>query len=405
MTITPAPQAFSEHFESAALGIRASLTELLAELNASPNQPQEISRRFGLNKNLAWKIARIVTTQDLVEVVPLMPGAGGLRLALEAFEREGASQSALQEVRSASAGFDEMIRTHAEDRGGLELLLSSMLPERVDRERLERSRKLAFQGNAANLGLQVGSNFTTTFMTPSQSREGWLDFTLLRGLVGFRRLRPEGTWPLITLRSFGIHGQATPFDPTIEEGQAPLLREFCSEESPPIRSVECDGETRFEMGAGPVGKTASLTTVFAWRLKGAAPIQGDGEPNEVGEHFFRLDLPSERVQYDLLIHRSLSLPEEPEGFLYNLMPGRITYPLSHQESYSLPLPEKVHHLGQVPALATRAIPRYQGMLERICQDGGWELGDFQVHRLVVSYPPIPSFLGMAHPLAPRGEGS
>ncbi len=398
MTTSPISPAFAEHFEATTQRLRESLTELLAELAARPDQPQEISRRFGLNKNLAWKIARIVTAQDSVDVVPLLPGAGGLRLALDAFAREGASPVTIEAVRRASAQFDEMTRTHAGDRNGLELLLSSLHPERIDRERLERSRKLAYQGNSATLGLQVRTNFCTSFLTPALGRDGWIDLALVRGMVGFRRLRAAGNWPLVTLRSYGVQGKITPIDPATQADEAPLLKEFCSQANPPIRSVVVGGETRFEMEAGPVGKSASLTTVFGWRLPAAAPIEGDG-PDEVGEHFFRLDLPSERVQYDLLIHRDIVFPEGPKAFLYNLMPGHTAYPLSHQEDYSLPLPEKVLQLGESPHLTSPSIPKYRAILESVCERSGWDLGAFRAFRLEVCYPPIPSFLVLAHPLA------
>jgi hypothetical protein len=398
MTSRPVLPAFAEHFETATQRLRASLTELLTENGARPDKPQEISRRFGLNKNLAWKIARIVTAQDSTDIVPLMPGASGLRLALDAFAKHGARKETIESVRRASAQFDLMTTTHAKDRKGLELLLSSMLPDRIDRERLENSRKLAFQGNSATLGLQVQSSFTTTIMTPSASQEGWLDFTLIRGLVGFQRLRPHGSWPMISLSSYGVREKITALDPSTAEGQAPLLKEFCSDADIPIESVVGDDGTRFEMGPGPVGKTASSTTVFGWRLNAAAPIQGGGA-DEVGEHFFRLDLPSERVQYDLLIHRDIKFPDGPKAFLYNLMPGQVTYPLSQQAAYSLPLPETVLDLGVSPVLATQFVPHYRSMVESVCVTSGWDLREFRCYRLEVCSPPIPSILVLAHPLA------
>ncbi len=392
------PRAFTEDFDATARQLRAALTELLTGLGTPPDQPQAISRRFGLQKNLAWKLARIVSAVDSIDIAPVVPGAGGMRLALESFARAGASDPSVAAVRAAAEEFDRMTRLHAGDRDNLELMLTSMLPERIDKERLERSRRLAFLGNSTILGLQAGTSFSTTILSPNALDPDRIDFALLRGAIGFRRLRPMVRGPLATIRSYGLDDAIVPIDGEIAEGEAPLLREFCSDTAPPIHSVRRKEEVLFELGEGPVGNTASFSCVFGWTMPAAAPLRTD-DSEEVGEHFFRLDLPTERAQFDLLIHRDLPFPAVPRPFIYNLMPGQVQYPLSRQERYLLPCPAQVQNLGDSPVVTTQFIPDYRAMIDRVCEGIGQSPGDYRGYRLELTYPPIPSFLVLAHPLA------
>ena len=57
--------AFEDAVPEAIQAVRGALTELLVTAGADPERPQAVARRFGLNKNLAWKVCKIINSPDL----------------------------------------------------------------------------------------------------------------------------------------------------------------------------------------------------------------------------------------------------------------------------------------------------------------------------------------------------
>ena len=45
--------------------LRGALLELYASLGLDPHAPQQATRRFELNKNLTWKVSKLMTTDDV----------------------------------------------------------------------------------------------------------------------------------------------------------------------------------------------------------------------------------------------------------------------------------------------------------------------------------------------------
>jgi len=78
--------------------VRGALTELLASLGENPRLPQDVSRRHGINKNLAWKVCKIINSTDVYASAQHGPGPGGIRILLRAFEKAGAPEEALAAV-------------------------------------------------------------------------------------------------------------------------------------------------------------------------------------------------------------------------------------------------------------------------------------------------------------------
>ena len=62
-TVTTVPE-FPEHLQTALQALRAAIIELLSAVGADPGKPQDLARRFGLNKNLTWKVSKIICESD-----------------------------------------------------------------------------------------------------------------------------------------------------------------------------------------------------------------------------------------------------------------------------------------------------------------------------------------------------
>ncbi|QDU85078.1 hypothetical protein Pla163_22030 [Planctomycetes bacterium Pla163] len=399
--VRPRPE-FLEDFETRAAGLRAALTELLASVDADPSAPQDVSRRFGINRTMAWKVCRTVTSQDTCEVVQHLLGDSGVRILVAAFEAEGAPPAVAAAVHAAVDAFDHMVAEHAGSRAGLELMLTSMLPERVDPARLESSHELAFQGNSAVHGVQTRTRFGAQVVAPNAEQPDRVDVAMVTGHAGFRRLRPVTGWQLSNSRVWGdgVRPHHEPLDANLAPGDVPLLRQFCSGDLPAI-TERAEGATRYhELGPGPVGNTAAFDVVFGWLDRSLAPIYGDAA-DDVAEHGLVQDTPAETLHFDLLLHHALPVETVPRFCLVNLAQGRPQPPHSQATSAQLPWNTKVQSLGRPPSLAAPGFAGYGDVIAHACERMGHGLDGFRAYRVTLRYPPVPSLVTLYYPLAQR----
>src|SRR5688572_10169295 len=186
--------AFEDHVRAAAQSIRSVLAQVLAAVGADPTQPRGMARRFGLDKTLAWKLSRIVTEDNVLEMVDYLPGRAGLDIAIHSLEDAGAAAYSITALRHALAEFERVVEMHCGDRETLELMLGYM--QRDDQERIEGHRKRAFQGNRAIWGVQARLQLCVHFVSPNARNPSILDTALVSGLVDLRRLREDTVWPI-----------------------------------------------------------------------------------------------------------------------------------------------------------------------------------------------------------------
>ena len=393
--------------------LRAALFDLYREVGADPSAPQEVSRRYGVTKSQAWKIAKILQATDPLDAARYLPGMRGMERVLEALAGHGASAPQVERARQAMAGVHEVIRTHAGDRATFDRTLDSLRADGNDPSSMEASRRLAFLGNSATWGIQARMRLTLRVLTPSAVRPGMLDIGNVSGLLDLHRLRPTTRWPL------GQHyyskkrrGQETPLPPgemdvepliPSQEGPegAPFLEEFCSHPLPPVRKVERGQGIVLELDEGPVGKAASLSSVFGLRYTGLATMYAS-EAGKVAENCALLRTPSEVAITDLLVHKDVPMGSEPTARLYSNMEAEVH--LGDIASRSeLPLAEPVEFLGSGPPLmATPHYDRYEELVVRVVEAMGGGLEEYSAWRVVQRYPPIPTMLSVQFELATRG---
>ena len=142
-TAAASTQRFDDALDQTYQGVRGALTEVLISVKADPTKPQDMARRFGINKNLAWKISKIVTVPEPHSIISNLPGDTGMERILKAFESGGASKSSVDAARAAIDKFDRMVELHVDDRSTLQLVLSSNAPHKVPQEHLHATRKMA----------------------------------------------------------------------------------------------------------------------------------------------------------------------------------------------------------------------------------------------------------------------
>lgn len=389
----PAEQPFADACRQSVLGLRAALLDLYAEVGADPERPQEVSRRFNLNKNLTWKVAKIVQSEDALDAVSAIPGPGGLEILIDAMAKAGAPATHIAKVRAAVAEFDRMVETHSGDRASLELLLDSMGGQRP----LELARKLAYRGNSGIWGLQARVRLTAQFLAPSRSEPGMLDFGQIAALIGVRRLRAIPRWPLFHFSRY--QDDQSPLPPLtrrepLEAGgpeQLPhMMKSWCSPSMPTMHVTERPNAIQCEMGDGPIGRTGEFNCVFGHVDRASCPRYRDPH-NTHGEMLSTISLPIETLLYDYFVHRSLVEALRPELSVVG-QPFGIQHPVGESSARrELPIVERLVELGgSAPTVATPLFPGYDRLIETAFDRAGWDPREFTALRLVLDHPPMPS---------------
>ena len=367
------------HFETqlrTVLGdLRTALRELLVESGADPSRPQHVARHLGLDKTLAWKVARLATATDPVASLPMVPGESGMEILLRAAAKVSTPEAAITRVREALRAFDQLVATHADDRATLELMATELLPAADRAERDEAARRLAFQGNSAIWGLRARARFATYFAAPTSGKPGRLDLAFIGGLLGFRRLREASRTTIFQeelYRDDGspLHVASEPFFP-LTNGAAngaqgiPLLPEFCRPNLPPLRKIATRLGAIYEVPEGPVGRAHSADYVYGQIERNVASAYRD-EVDRYGDHPTRLFAPVETAQIDLLIDQSLGFRMPPEASLHSMLSADNTAPHEWTRD-QLPLYDAPQFLGSgQQCLASPIMPRPRVRPKRRC---------------------------------------
>jgi transposase-like protein len=391
--IDASPPPFEEHYQGVLLDLRGALTELLLSVEADPTNPQELARRFGLNRNLTWKVSRLIRASDLFGVFPQMPGASAMTIFLKALRRAGAPKESLQAVQRAMEEFESMVKIHAGDRANLELMLDSLSPEGMGTEPLEISRKLAFRGNSGIWGTQARLRLRAFFIAPNADDPDMLDTAQITGLVDLRRLRPGAVQPFFRMSRYNDDGSQldAPRQLSIEpdvagyEGSM-LMPSFCSSPLPPLRVVEHGAGLSHVLGEGPLGNRGASSIIYGSLTRRFAQRHRD-ESNIYGECLTDINVPAESLLFDLIVHRDVVDDLQPEVKLFQGAATPLLKPLATQ----LPCPEGIQDIGAgPPRMATPLMPRYGKLIDSVFERAGWDPLEFRAVRFEMKYPPVNS---------------
>ncbi|MFI4854296.1 MAG: hypothetical protein ACIAQF_04865 [Phycisphaerales bacterium JB065] len=403
----PGTERFDEALDQTYQGVRGALTEVLISAKADPSRPQDIARRFGINKNLAWKISKIIAVPEPHSMISNLPGDTGMDRILSAFETGGASKESVHAARQAIAKFDRMVEMHVDDRSTLQLVLSSNAPHKVPQEHLHATRKMAFQGNSAIWGVQARVRMASFFLAPNAADPTRLDTASIGGLIDVRRLRADVSVPLFMRFAYNDDGSVrtdTKIEPICTSGEANnplmLMQDFCSSPNPPFQPMTRGDATRYLLSPGPIGNYGRQTWVFGELVRDFASIYAD-EHNRVGEHAVPIQLPTEWLVCDLQVHRDLEFAMAPRPLVYSLV-GTQLGPAEDSEYDRLPIAEEIQSTGHAPpALATPLMPEYPKIVDRVYKRLDWNPRDFHGFRFVMRYPPMPCSVVIQHDLATR----
>lgn len=383
--------------------VRRAFIELYASLGIDPSSPQQVAKQLQLNRNLTWKLSKVVGANDPFAMLNHLPGEQGVELATEAFRRAGAPEAVVTEVRSVTRDFHELIELHAGDRDHFELTLESMgLFERE--QRLDSSRVLAFRGNSAIWGVQARTRLATLFMAPNTGDPDTSAYVQLGAYVGFRRLRPDARWRLFRIQIHDDKGNLLPqsfgpesITPPLPGDPPMLLREFCSPNLPPIESVDRGGEREFILTGGSLGNLGAFDCTFGYIARGLNAYRT--ESDAWASAATGITMPINTLIFDIIFHRDRPVPRRPEVLVYGFPHGGLDSPAAQTVQNLLPISGEFTELADSPpAVATPLVPRYGQMVARVYERMGWNPKEFLGIRMQMPFPPMSTRVVVRWPL-------
>ncbi len=400
---------FQAECGSAIESIRVAIQSLCVSVDADPLRPQEISRRFRLNKNLTWKFARVLVAKNTMDAVAMLPGPEGIEIFIRAFEAAGASPVHLTAVRHAIAVFDEIVGRHFGARTELELALDAM---RADRN-LENSRRLAFRGLSGMVGMHAHARFAIQVVSPRGSSSEFADVAVVAGLARLRHLRPAVALPVFrSIASNPSRNQVV--EPLCRTGSSTgattsndfLMRSFSSHPFAKVETIERDGRLSVEVTGGSIGKIGESTLCFGSVGRGYFPlmqlVDAEGQIDRVASFVSSISLPVEHFANEVYLHRSILARDSLRASIHSTLGQPLSFDETQHAKTALPIDLKteVFEAGSLPP-ALDCIPRHTELLAAAfgAMDAAPE--DYMLVRIAMQYPPVPSALWVAWDLPPR----
>lgn len=332
-----------------------------------------------------------------------VPGVQSMAKFLEACRRKGAPEDAIESTLAALDEFESALAGCSGDRKTLAMLMANHGDIKATAE-AEKARRKLFEGACGVWGVQARTRFVTVFVYPSPDDPSMLDAGHVNGFVGFRRLRTQA----VPLSYEAVHkstGEAVrfrkePLDPSGPgEGRAQVYKRFSNPPEPDIRVVESGDYRRFELASGPVGNEGLTTCVFGTKL--SKLYERYSATPETAGFMVLLNLPVERVMFDMFIHRDLNVSHAPKTQLLD----RLLFPHVNNESdferQSLPLAEQTQRLpGGLAGTLCPYMSWYSAMVSDVTSKLSKPIDEFTGWRFEMMYPPIATTLSRRFDLEP-----
>ncbi len=371
--------------------LRRSFLPLLSQ-DGVVLRPSQMTRRFGLDKSLAARLARAMRAESTLELVHWIPSPQGLRIVLQGAQKAGVAPEVLARAAEAVESFRDLIERTDGGRASLDAHVAKSELE-VRRRREETSKQAVNRGMEFLLGFSCDVLITTVVLRRSDAGTH-IDCLELHHRLGMRRLRPNTPLAFLSVnlsreesgteggpRLLTLDGQPCSDDP-----HAVLLREYSTDPLPTLEMVREDGHVVLvlpedeEMLSERVTLTSGFRYQHAWDLRAA--------PAEITRSYL-LHYPCRQLVRDIYLDASLFADTPPEITIEVPSPAgmpatRRTGRMARLASVDVEMP--VQPLPALSHASVRGAPLYGDLLQRAFASAGWDPADFRGYRATKSYP-------------------
>ncbi len=398
----PPAAGFEQDTVAAVTQIRDSFARMIELKCPGSKAVTSVAEAFGIHRKLAWQLAKVAYSDDPFAAARHMPPAKSLNLWFQAAERAGIPATLVEAARAAGARFDSLAETHASSRAEFEMLLESC-GSGLDDASDAKWRQQSFLGNAYTWGAQCRTLLAFCVLMPSEDTPRHFHAVQVRGLMGFRQTRPGVRWIVNQSVVADHEARATsgidrrPLDPDAAavHGGVPVLPAFCSDPMPTLeRRRTPDGMVHDEFAAGPVGLAGERTLVTGEILRNIGPVHAT-ENDRVAYFGTAVRTPAEVLHFDLFVRRGLFGAVERDLRVYSDLASAISF----DERDALGTSGRVTPLGRGLGLVhTPDLPGYADLTGAVCAAAGIDPADYELFRVRLEFPPMPTTVMIRHPL-------
>jgi hypothetical protein len=400
-----------------AVGLLAELRAASSELFASLQIPlggAALADRLGIERTLGWKLARIAGGVAPAEAVRLAPGRASVSAVIEAAAAAGAPTPTCRHLRESFDRYESWKSRHGSNRAVLAAIVADLDraasdddPDQTLPDLTLADRRSATRAMAALWGLHAAVQFKMDVIAPSALDAHRLDIATASGLLGMQAFRSDLRWPLAKHRLASGAGETrpgeirplTPADPA-RAGAADepglIIRDFCQGPVPEVLAVpQPDGAVRYDLTAWPLGATSPISVVMGVGVRAVAQRSASA-PGEFAELHMGVHTPCDLGLLDVVVHRSLwPTPVRPVFECVSELGPLPQFPADRALRPSLPVVARARRVGAGPAaLRTPEAHRHPELFQWICAARGLNPADFDVYRVRVPCPPVPSRIVM-----------
>lgn len=390
------------HAAQVGLRLLSDLKPLYDRLPPEARSGLGLARCLGVDRGTATRFAGICSKpMDGLEVLCAAPGVRGLRQILAAMARHGLPKAALTAAASGVDRFERLIR----ESGGSQTKLAWRVdatrargqvndPEAQERSHLARRKRL-FESAAGVLGQRMDLWLVAHVFRPSPKNPERMDQAMLRATFGYRARRDSPTY---AIRSFGRNDGAAPeLRPgeeayhSLERPSAPgvpeetVFREFSTDPLPLVTTRGVGKESLVVVDAERSSEEQGLDVVLGhalldnWRM----PTLDTPPTHDVSSH---IAVPSERLVFDVYLHRSMARMCLPSMRVYRTTPG-LFYDIPGHWPDILPYGPSLQIVATEPRVAgSRLYHRHAELLDAFFGRLRWPVTEFVGYRIEVEYP-------------------
>ncbi|MFG0246938.1 MAG: hypothetical protein ACF8MF_12895 [Phycisphaerales bacterium JB052] len=385
----PGLSGLERRINEAGEALLSSFVRVIDQIPGGDAGPQRLAKELGIDKVLASRMLKAVRAPDAMSVVHRVPGPEPMRRVLKASSKLGVKPIDIKHAGEAIDRFETLIRTEIGDRSALEAILSAWVPE-ARREFELRRKQSAFRAMSQLKGAQAEVYAEAAIFWPSDDGER-IDIVWIKSVFGMQRLRPGMRVKFSSHRRVEDGGGRQPRtlagEPMVGVDSA-TLAQYCSDPTPSLEAHAAGEMVHYLLEPGGFGAGSAINLVTCEVNRGEIPRYIPTSRNRKAWASSEINIPSRRMQFDVLVHKDLYRNRHPELRIYDTtIGGQADINDPSRDVDQIDLLESIEQLGSgLNRFGSSHVPRYRALLGEVCSTLGYDPEQMRGYRVSSDYP-------------------
>ncbi len=366
-----------------------SFVRVIDQVPGGDSGPQRLAKELGIDKVLASRMLKAIRSPDAMSMVHRVPGPEPMRRVIKASSKLGVNSNDIRSAGEAIDRFESLIRTEIGDRSALDAILSAWVPE-ARREFELRRKQSAFRAMSQLKGAEAKVYAEAAIFYPSADDEH-IDIVWIKSVIGLHRLRPGMGVKFTSHRKVedgsGRQTYTLGGDP-VEGMHNATLEKYCSSPTPTLEARQAGEMLHYLLEPVGFGAGSAIDLVTCEVNRGEIPRYIPKSRNRKAWASSDINIPSQRMQFDVLVHKDLYASAFPELRIYDTtISGQADINDPSRDVDQLDLLETIENLGSgLGRFGSSHVPKYRAMLQDVCETLGFDGDMLRGYRVCSDYP-------------------